>query len=101
MTWSRRSLTMILLVSMFAAAAELNPVRLFPVVIRFIFHIKKPASPRGQADKKETPGQSFGLREASIHPAKERCVNWSWAAAVETLLDPSGVQMTQGDWVTK
>jgi hypothetical protein len=94
----------LLLGSTLLASAQAGPYSaLFPLVIKFIgmvFH-RSPAGANGQPSVQETPGLSIEITDATINQAKQPCQNWTWAAAVETMVAPAGVPVTQDDLVTR
>jgi len=59
------------------------------------------------ADKKKVPafylraGQKEQIAGFTSVPAAQKCANWAWAAAVETLLRGLGVELRQHYWVNK
>src|SRR5438270_5030257 len=65
-----------------------------------VFH-RSPAGANGQPSVTETPGLSLEIADATINQAKQPCQNWTWAAAVETMVAPAGVPVTQDDLVTR
>jgi hypothetical protein len=76
---------------------------LFPVVVKFIgkvLHIGR-SSPKGTHSVQETPGITIEIPDAAVHPAQQPCQNWTWAAAVETLIAPYSVPLTQDEMVTR
>src|SRR3954469_23806340 len=86
------------------APAQVPYTALFPIVVKFIgmiFHRSPPSTPTGQPSVTETPGLSIEIADATINPAKQPCQNWTWAAAVETMVAPAGVPVTQDDLVTR
>jgi hypothetical protein len=100
----RAALVAMILCFALSAPAQLGPYSaLFPLVIKFIgmvFH-RSPSTPTGQPTVTETPGLTLEITDASVHPAKQSCANWTWAAAVETMVAPEGVPVTQDDLVTR
>jgi hypothetical protein len=100
----RWSWVAILLCFTLSAPAQVAPaLALFPVVVRFIgnlLHVT-PRAPTGQPSVQETPGIVIEIPDATVHQAKQLCQNWTWAASVESLLAPTGVQLTQDDLVTR
>jgi hypothetical protein len=81
-----------------ASAQVPAALALFPVVVRFIghvLHIGSSSNATGQLDMKQTPGIAIDIPGASIHPAQQLCQNWTWAAAVETILAAQSVPLTQ------
>ena len=94
----------LLLGSTLFASAQVGPaLALFPVVVKFIGHLLHitPSTPNGQPSVQETPGIVIEIPDATVHQAKQLCQNWTWAAAVETMVAPSGVPVTQDDLVTR
>jgi hypothetical protein len=87
-----------------ASAQVPAALALFPVVVRFIghvLHIGSSSNATGQLDMKQTPGIAIDIPGASIHPAQQLCQNWTWAAAVETILAAQSVPLTQDEMVTR
>src|SRR6266436_2044162 len=100
----RASLITIVLCFALSAPAQVGPaLALFPIVMRFIGHFLHvtPATPEGQPTVQETPGIVIEIPEATVHPAKQLCQNWTWAASVESMLASSGIALTQDDMVTR
>jgi hypothetical protein len=84
--------------------AQVGPaLALFPIVMKFIGHFLHvtPSTPSGQPSVQETPGIVIEIPNAAVHPAKQLCQNWTWAASVESMLAPTGVPLTQDDMVTR
>lgn len=101
----RTALLAMVLVSCFtlSAPAQSPYTALFPLVIKFIGHLLHitPSTPDGQPSVHETPGIVIEIPDATVHPAKQLCQNWTWAASVESMLAATGVPLTQDDMVTR
>ena len=70
--------------------------------LNFLFFWRKPPQPKGGVSKMLRPDQKVELAELlSMAPAKQKCENWAWAAAVESILRAQEVPLAQSYWVTK
>ena len=70
--------------------------------LNFLFFWRKPPQPRGGVSKMLRPDQQVELADLlSMAPAKQKCENWAWAAAVESILRAQEVPLAQSYWVTK
>ncbi|MFL6300448.1 MAG: hypothetical protein ACJ71N_07565 [Terriglobales bacterium] len=88
----------------FAQGAIGPALALFPVVVRFItkvFHIGGPSNPKGVPTTQMTPGITLEIADAKVYAAQQPCQNWTWAAAVESIIAPYSVPLTQDDMVTR
>ncbi len=72
-----------------------------------IFTLVLVVSLSSNAGKKGTPGmmlkpdQSAQLEDLKVATSTQRCLNWAWAAGLETLLRAQEVNLTQDFWVTR
>ena len=62
-----------------------------------IFHKKKKSYPPFAAHK----GLTADLQMMPVVVAKQKCENWAWAAALETVLRSQGVPLDQSFWVQR
>jgi len=62
-----------------------------------IFHKKKKSYPPFAAHK----GLTADLQVMPVVVAKQKCENWAWAAALETVLRSQGVPLDQSFWVQR
>jgi hypothetical protein len=89
----------------FAQGAIGPALALFPVVVKFIgkvLHIGGGSSnATGTPSIQTTPGVTIEIPDATVHAAQQPCQNWTWAAAVETIIAPYSVPLTQDDMVTR
>src|SRR3954470_7289558 len=87
----RTALVAIVLCFTLSAPAQVGPYSaLFPLVIKFIgmiFH-RSPSTVNGVPSVTQIPGLAIDIPDASVHQAKQPCANWTWAAAVETMVAP-------------
>ena len=100
----RTLLATIILCFALSAPAQVGPaLALFPIVMKFIGHFLHvtPRTPSGEPSVQETPGIVIEIPEATVHPAKQLCQNWTWAASVESMLASTGIALTQDDMVTR
>jgi len=98
-----RKLACVALLFCTTVAIAQSPLALFPIVVKFIgrvLHIGG-SSPNGQPGVQTTPGVTLEIEGATVKQAQQLCQNWTWAAAVETIIAPQQVPLTQDEMVTR
>src|SRR5262249_15015193 len=65
----------------------------------FLFFWRK--SPPKVPLKDSKPGQTAEIADLLSVPAKQKCENWAWAAALETALKAQHAEIPQNYWVMK
>src|SRR5438105_1284016 len=89
-----RRILLLLLVAGLAVTALAGP-------LHFLFFWRKPPVRVG-VSRMLRPDQKVELEElVRMAPAKQRCENWAWAAAVESILKAQKVPLAQNYWVMK
>jgi len=76
-------------------------VRAFLVSTLVLFALAAFAGKKSAPGMMLKPDQNADLPELKLATSTQRCLNWAWAAGLETLLRAQNVNLTQDFWVTR